>query len=714
MEGQTVEFSSNQYFMFLRFFKLFFLTIFYYPFCILADNESYLVRGLPFETDELKLSLAKNSEPIWVELTEKKSLSDLLEQTCGQLSPKVNRYFLDKMKSLNAINNDDFIIDSGLAVAVPFCTKVVKEEKVAVEKGDTISNILRKHTGVFGPNSIRRLIKSNWKDLPDNLTEREIKNIAERIIPGQEILLSYSSPQRQFTPCSSPVCSGLPPNEILKKFHSADYVRGIADNLVVNTKSTESTESTESESFEFPDTELSRTNEKASNVRLVKLVDLESLDDQGQCQKTDKTSPFEIEEFNQVLKRQIDILSSYGEQTEQTIVGIIDSGLDGFGGPFFKEHFFEINKREVNNLTGGKKNFDDDENNFIDDIRGINFEGDLDRIEPYVGAKDRIKNHGTQVASLIIGGIEHINQNPKEDFVKMIIVNFGRREGGMHNTFQLNSAIHYLNRRGAEVINMSLSAPFKISSINFLDNVLFITAAGNLGGNIQLLDRYPARMGGKTNTKHVITVGSYNKPNQKAKFSNHGSNVDVYAPGCNLLVMNNDGITQVEHGSSMSAAIVSFVSSVTNGLVPGKMSASQIKKRLIRSSDYVQFFGNETEALIFNPYKMISLYEDVIELKTTTGNVERKYGKLNNVDELRRACAEPEVQPQLDGIVKVTPNIIWRGTTHVRYLLNPSGRGQAVKLCKQDSNFMLLGFNKEDSDISIPIKEIQDIVVSSF
>src|SRR5262249_25045352 len=97
------------------------------------------------------------------------------------------------------------------------------------------------------------------------------------------------------------------------------------------------------------------------------------------------------------------------------------------------------------------------------------------------------------------------------------------------------SGINYAVANGARVINMSLGgaaySQAMHDAIAAAPNVLFVVAAGNSGNNLDSSPFYPCSYA----LANMICVGASNANDHPAWFSNWGPNVDIAAPGVNVL-----------------------------------------------------------------------------------------------------------------------------------------------------------------------------------
>lgn len=123
----------------------------------------------------------------------------------------------------------------------------------------------------------------------------------------------------------------------------------------------------------------------------------------------------------------------------------------------------------------------------------------------------------------------------------------------------ISKALIYAVNNGAKIINNSWgprtrrpSAPILERAIRYAHskNVICVFAAGNNNDNVKHYS--PANM------KETITVGASTKKDSRADFSNYGRQVDVAAPGVDILSLrhNNSGYIKLS-GTSMAAPHVS-------------------------------------------------------------------------------------------------------------------------------------------------------------
>ncbi len=212
---------------------------------------------------------------------------------------------------------------------------------------------------------------------------------------------------------------------------------------------------------------------------------------------------------------------NYGTSSS-VVVAVIDSGID-YNHVDLASNIW----RNSNEIAGNGK--DDDQNGYVDDIRGWNFVSNNNNPMDDNG-------HGTHIAGTIgaVGnnstGVAGINWS-----VQMMPLKFLDRNGsGMLS--DAVAAIDYARANGAKIINASwgssgFSAALQ-SAIQRFQNAggIFVAAAGNEGANNARVPSFPANI----NLPNVISVAASTSRDALANFSNYGTNVDIAAPGSNI------------------------------------------------------------------------------------------------------------------------------------------------------------------------------------
>jgi len=119
-------------------------------------------------------------------------------------------------------------------------------------------------------------------------------------------------------------------------------------------------------------------------------------------------------------------------------------------------------------------------------------------------------------------------------------------------------------------------------------DVLIVSGSGNESYNIDDLLGYPNDVGenGKEISDNFISVGataSRYGSNLVASYSNFGkSNVDVFAPGSDILSTTPGSQYEEQDGTSMASPAVAGIAAMVRSYYP-KLSASQVKEIILKS-----------------------------------------------------------------------------------------------------------------------------------
>jgi major intracellular serine protease len=227
--------------------------------------------------------------------------------------------------------------------------------------------------------------------------------------------------------------------------------------------------------------------------------------------------PFVLEEVMQSAKEEIPYgvqminapaLWREGEMGESIVVAVLDTGCD-------KSH-----PELVNRIVGGR--------NFVDEGRQ----------EDYSDAH----YHGTHVAGTIAATLNNAGVAGVAPDAKLLICRVLGQDGS--GTYEgIIKAIDYaIKWRGAcgervRVISMSLGGPNDVPELHevikkaILENVLVVCAAGNEGDDDDNTNEY-AYPGAY---KEVVQVGAVDKNKRLARFSNTNDEIDLVAPGVDVI-----------------------------------------------------------------------------------------------------------------------------------------------------------------------------------
>ena len=293
---------------------------------------------------------------------------------------------------------------------------------------------------------------------------------------------------------------------------------------------------------------------------------------------------------------------NYTTGNSEIIVGVVDSGIH-FGHPDLQTNIF-INLYEIPD-----NGIDDDNNGYIDDWHGWDF---TDAPElAYMASGDYIGqdndpsdelHHGTHVSGIIAAdtnndlGISGICWN-----TKILPIRCGFQTiSGMGGYLQDDDAaagIIYAADMGASVINCSWGSEYFSQIIAdacfyaYDKGSIVVVSSGNTG---EFGVWYPAKF------SYTISVGAVDENKYLAPFSTYGSQLDLVAPGINVLSTfseDEDNLYIAQSGTSMSAPFVSASIALLISVEPG-LNFEQVHSRLACSaidlgeSGFDNFYGN--------------------------------------------------------------------------------------------------------------------------
>jgi thermitase len=219
---------------------------------------------------------------------------------------------------------------------------------------------------------------------------------------------------------------------------------------------------------------------------------------------------------------------TYGVGSRDIIVAVTDTGVDYTHGDI-KDNMW-TNKKEIPG-----NNVDDDNNGYVDDIYGYDFNGKDGDPRDETGSQN--PGHGTHCAG-ILGAVGN-NSKGISGMSQAISIMASRFLGadGSGDLMGAVKSIDYATDNGAHVISASWGAAVSASDAQPITEaiarandkgVIFVAAAANDGKNNDGYDVYPAN----TPLPNVITVAASDSNDGKPQWSNYGiGKVSIAAPG---------------------------------------------------------------------------------------------------------------------------------------------------------------------------------------
>lgn len=210
------------------------------------------------------------------------------------------------------------------------------------------------------------------------------------------------------------------------------------------------------------------------------------------------------------------------DNTVAVVVAIIDTGVDT-GHPDIVDNIWS-NPREI-----AGNGIDDDNNGFIDDIRGWDFGGDGSSTTTGDNNPMDGDGHGTHIAGIVAAtadnniGVAGLARDCRIMPLKIFPLPL---------TSFIVGAIVYAADNGADVINMSFGLPYasqlmeEAMAYARAKGVVLCAAAGN---DFTEFVNYPA------GSPLTIAVGATDDSDHVASFSTYGNHLDICAPGHSIL-----------------------------------------------------------------------------------------------------------------------------------------------------------------------------------
>jgi len=204
-------------------------------------------------------------------------------------------------------------------------------------------------------------------------------------------------------------------------------------------------------------------------------------------------------------------------------------------------------------------------------------------------------HHGTHVAG-IIGAVRGNGIGVDGIAPSVRIMSVRTVPDGDERDKDVANAIRYAVDNGANVINMSFGkdfSPYKATvdeAVRYADSkgVLMVHAAGNDGADLSEKENFPTPvLNGDAKAANWIEVGASSwkgGENLAASFSNYGKDqVDVFAPGEDVLSTMPGGEYKREDGTSMAAPVVSGLAALIMAYYP-QLTAADVKQIILQTT----------------------------------------------------------------------------------------------------------------------------------
>lgn len=276
---------------------------------------------------------------------------------------------------------------------------------------------------------------------------------------------------------------------------------------------------------------------------------------------------FEYKEDNQWAIDSLELQEAweFTKGTEDIVVGVIDTGIDG--------SHEDLDEPTNNNLHRDFSGYET-----------ITLEIPIDS-----------QMHGTHVAGII--GAESNNEiGVSGTCWNITLVSLRINVDGLWYSSRVIRAVDYAIAAGIDVLNYSGRTRNEENNIVPYDDPalaqmihlypgLFICAAGNYNSNNDEKNMFPANY--TLSHNNVISVGAYNKLNERCNFSNYGENtVSIFAPGEGIVSCipgdNYDSLS----GTSMATPYVTGVAALLLSLNK-ELTSAQLKQAILDGADEI-------------------------------------------------------------------------------------------------------------------------------
>jgi subtilisin family serine protease len=254
--------------------------------------------------------------------------------------------------------------------------------------------------------------------------------------------------------------------------------------------------------------------------------------------------------------------------------------------------------------------------------------------------------HGTHVAGIIGAvrgnglGVDGIAPAVKFMMIRTV-------PDGDERDKDVANAIRYAVDNGARIISMSFGkgySPFKPAvdeAVKYADahGVLMVHAAGNDGQDLSKKPSFPSTTylsGGKPNLWLEVGASSWKGGDSlAANFSNYGQQqVDVFAPGVDILSTVPGNQYEKDSGTSMAAPVVSGLAALIMDYYPN-LTASDVKRIIMAS------VNNYSTQMVVRPGPPDQAQKVPFGTLSITGGIVNAYNALKMAEEVSNGKPKP-------------------------------------------------------------------------